>query len=261
LKVLATAGLLTTRREGNSIFYRRPLILEDDPLQDFKKTALANIDRLPLPSRVQQRIKVIQQERAQLSLNFFTRHADKFREKQGLVTEYAHYAGSLQDLIKGIGLEKDATVMEVGPGEGELLTRLAKQFKHVIAVDNSKEMLDRARTAVRAINSENVDFLFGETGHALRRKLHCDLLIFNMVMHHISSPARSFKDASKLLNPGGVLLVVDLCNHDQDWVRESCGDLWLGFEAQEFTAWADNAGLTEGQSLYLGLRHRRGEGR
>ncbi|MEX2131008.1 MAG: metalloregulator ArsR/SmtB family transcription factor [Pseudohongiellaceae bacterium] len=255
LKILATAELLTTRREGNSIFYRRPLILDDDPLQDFKKSAFANIDRLPLPTRVLQRIKVIQQERAQLSLSFFTRHADKFREKQGLVTEYQQYAGSLQDLIKGIGLSKAATVMEVGPGEGELLTRLAKQFNHVIAVDNSKEMLDRARAAIRSIKAENVDFIFGETTTALRRKLHCDLLIFNMVMHHISSPARSFKDAVKLLNKDGVLLVVDLCNHDQDWVRESCGDLWLGFETSDFSGWAAAAGLNEGQSLYLGLRN------
>ena len=255
LKILATAGLLTTRREGNSIFYRRSLILEDDPLQEFKRSAFANIDRLTLPSRVLQRIKVIQQERAQLSLNFFTRHADKFREKQGLVTEYQQYAGSLQDLIKGIGLNKKATVMEVGPGEGELLTRLAKQFTQVIAVDNSKEMLDKARSAIHAIKNDNVDFLCGETSHALRRKLHCDLLIFNMVLHHISSPARTFKDAAKLLNPQGVLLIVDLCSHDQDWVRDACGDLWLGFETQELTGWANSAGLVEGQSLFLGLRN------
>lgn len=255
LKVLATAGLVTTRREGNSIFYRRPLILDDDPLLEFKKAVFANIDRLAVPARIQQRIKVIQQERSELSLSFFARHADKFREKQGLVTEYPQYAGSLQDLIKGIGLDQDAIVMEVGPGEGELLTRLARQFRHVIAVDNSREMLNRARAAIEAINADHVEFVFGETATALRRKLHCDLLIFNMVMHHISSPARSFKDAARLLNPGGVLLVVDLCSHDQDWVRESCGDLWLGFEVEDFSSWATAAGLGEGQSLFLGLRN------
>lgn len=255
LKILATAQLLTTRREGNTIFYRRPLILETDPLYDFKKSAFANVDRLPLSSRVVQRIKVIQEERSQLSLDFFARHADKFREKQGLVTEYQQYAGSLQDLIKGIGLDKEATAMEVGPGEGELLTRLAKQFHRVIAVDNSKEMLERAKSAIHGVKAENVSFIHGETSTALRRKQHCDLLIFNMVMHHISSPARTFKDSCRLLNPGGVLLVVDLCNHDQDWVRDSCGDLWLGFEVEEFSGWAATAGLTEGQRLFLGLRN------
>ena len=31
LKVLLNAGLVATRRDGNSIFYRRPLVLVDSP--------------------------------------------------------------------------------------------------------------------------------------------------------------------------------------------------------------------------------------
>jgi DNA-binding transcriptional ArsR family regulator len=255
LKVLANASLVNTRREGNSIFYRRPLIAEDDPLGELKKSVFSNVDRVPLPTRVLQRIKGIQQERAQMSLSFFTRHADKFREKQGLVTEYAQYAGNLQDLLKGINLDHSAAVMEVGPGEGELLLKLAGQFDELIALDNSREMLERARSTVRRRKVEHVRFVFGDTATALRKRLHCDLLIFNMVMHHISSPARTFKDAARILNPGGVLLIVDLCSHNQDWVRESCGDLWLGFETEDLATWAISAGLAEGQSLFLGLRN------
>ncbi|MFM1895194.1 MAG: hypothetical protein RLZZ385_268 [Pseudomonadota bacterium] len=255
LKVLATAGLVSTRREGNTIFYRRPLIREDDPLRDFKKSIFVNVDRLPLTTRLQQRIKVIQQERAELSLHFFNRHAEKFREKQGLVTDLAQYAGSLQDLIQGIGLKPDAVVMEVGPGEGELLVRLASQFDRVIGLDNSREMLNRAKAAVAEAGTRQVTLIHGETETALRRKVHCDLLIFNMVMHHISSPAQTFLDAARILHAGGVLLVVDLCSHDQDWVQDACGDLWLGFDTQDLSDWAAGAGLAEGQSLYLGLRN------
>ena len=31
-------------------------------------------------------------------------------------------------------------------------------------------------------------------------------------------------------NVGGVLLVTELCRHHQDWVKDACGDVWLGFE-------------------------------
>ncbi|MBL4819598.1 MAG: metalloregulator ArsR/SmtB family transcription factor [Gammaproteobacteria bacterium] len=255
LKILANAGMVSTRREGNSIFYRRPLIRDTDPFDDFKNNLFANIDRLPLPDKVLKRIQLIQQERSQLSLNFFTRHADKFREKQGLVTEYSQYASSLEGLINDIGFESPPTVMEVGPGEGELLLKLANKFNKVIALDNSEEMLEKARNTIKGSAISHVEFIHGDTTVALSKDLHCDLMIFNMVLHHISSPAEVFRDAAKILNPGGVLLIVDLCGHDQDWVRDSCGDLWLGFDADDLVSWAVDAAMVEGQSLYLGLRN------
>jgi len=255
LKILANAGLVSTRREGNSIFYRRPLILDSDPFADFKNTAFANIDRLPLPDQTIEQVEVIHRERSQQSLDFFKRNAAKFREKQGLIAEYQQYAGSLEDLIRGINFPQPPVVMEVGPGDGELLLQLAKHFQQVIALDNSAEMLEQARktAAEHAIN--NVEFIHGDITKAPRRRLHCDLIILNMVLHHIPAPVEVFQEAFRLLNPGGVLLLVELVNHDQDWVRESCGDLWLGFETQELGNWATKAGLVEGQSLYLGLRN------
>jgi hypothetical protein len=52
-----------------------------------------------------------------------------------------------------------------------------------------------------------------------------------------------------------VLLLIDLSHHDQDWVREACGDLWLGFDSRELDDWAQQAGLLIAQSMYLGLRN------
>ena len=255
LKILANASLVSTRREGNSIFYRRTLILDTDPFEEFKNSAFANIDRLPLPAEMLTRLGITQQERSQLSLDFFTKHADKFRENQGLITEYRQYASSLESLIDDISFESEPVVMEVGPGEGELLLTLTNKFNSVIALDNSEEMLQKARGTITDNCIDHVDFIHGDTAVALEKNLHCDLMIFNMVLHHIPSPAEVFQDASKILNPGGVLLLVDLCSHDQDWVRNSCGDLWLGFDADDLGNWATDANLIEGQGLYLSLRN------
>ena len=73
--------------------------------------------------------------------------------------------------------------------------------------------------------------------------------------HHISSPAKTFKDSSALLKENGYLLITDLSTHDQDWVRKSCGDLWLGFDEADLNHWAQKAGLVPGQSSYLSLRN------
>ena len=255
LKILATSHLVSTRREGNSIFYRRALLSEADVHGDIKKTVFENLDSLEIPSAQLRKIKQIQLERAQLSLNFFNKNANKFREKQGLIVEHADYASSLHDLINGLSLSDKAAVMEVGPGEGQLLTELAQRFKNLTALDNSKDMLDKSRSAIAERGQSGVEFILGDTAVARKQNVSSDLIIFDMVLHHISSPAKTFKDSAALLNSDGYLLIVELCSHDQDWVRESCGDLWLGFEEGDLDHWAQRAGLEKQQSSYLGLRN------
>ena len=255
LKVLFNANLVSTRREGNSIFYRRAFLSEEDCFSDIKKSVFESIEALPVSAAQHKKIKQIQLERAQLSLSFFNRNADKFREKQGLIVEHQHYASGLHDVISGLSLDDGAHVLEVGPGEGELLVELASKFTRLSALDNSKDMLERSRTAISEAGFTQVDFILGDTAVAKKQNVSSDLIIFNMVLHHISSPSKTFKDVAALLNPAGYLLVVDLCNHDQDWVRESCGDLWLGFDEGDLDHWASKAGLEIQQSSYLGLRN------
>ncbi|MCB1649464.1 MAG: metalloregulator ArsR/SmtB family transcription factor [Pseudomonadales bacterium] len=255
LKILATAGLATTRREGNTIFYRRPLLSSDDPHYGFKRSAFEAIDGIPLAETLLERLNLVQQERSEQSLQFFTRHADKFREKQGLVAEHSQYMSSLSDLLHSLKLPGHQRMMEVGPGQGELLAGLASQFKQVIALDNAAEMLNQARATVADAGVDNIDFILGDTRKALELQLNCDLMLFDMVLHHLPAPHEAFQHARTLLNEAGVLLIVDLCRHDQDWVRESCGDLWLGFDLDDMNDWADQAGLQAAQVVYLGLRN------
>ena len=255
LKILATSHLVSTRREGNSIFYRRAFLGDEDSYREIKKEVFETIDDLPLPNTQLKKMKQIQLERSQQSLQFFQRNANKFREKQGLIVEHSHYANSLHDVIDGLGLPSVARVLEVGPGEGQLLVELAAKFKHLTALDNSRDMLDKSRAAISAAGYKQVQFILGDTVVARAENLRVDLIIFDMVLHHIASTARTFLDAAALLKPDGFLLIVDLSTHAQDWVRESCGDLWLGFDDDDLDNWATKAGLEAGQSSYLGLRN------
>ena len=57
LKVLAGAGLVATRREGNSIFYRRSELGQRPLLEALQDSLFATLDRMPLPAAVEQRQK------------------------------------------------------------------------------------------------------------------------------------------------------------------------------------------------------------
>jgi DNA-binding transcriptional ArsR family regulator/SAM-dependent methyltransferase len=255
LKVLSTACLVSTRREGNSIFYRRAFLADEDKFRDIKRSTFDVVDNSPVPDKQAQKIKQIQLERAELSLSFFNRNSDKFKEQQGLIVEHGDYSASVHDIIDNLGMSSNASVLEVGPGEGEFLVELAEKFKTLCALDNSKDMLEKSHDATHSAQHSHVNFVLGDTGVARNKNISADLIIFNMVLHHISSPAKTFKDSAQLLNESGYLLIIDLGSHDQDWVRESCGDLWLGFDNEDLDYWANKAGLTTEQSSYLGLRN------
>ena len=255
LKILSNAQLVSTRREGNSIFYRRAFLSGDDYYREIKESVFDQVDLLPLAESAEKKISQIQLERAQQSLSFFNKNADKFKEQQGLIVAHDDYGSILHDVIDSLGLNDKATVLEVGPGEGLLLTELAAKFKKLVALDNSKEMLEKSKEAIAKGKFNGVQFILGDTTVARKKDVLSDLIIFDMVLHHISSPTKTFKDSSALLNEYGYLLIADLSSHDQDWVRESCGDLWLGFDETDLNHWAQKAGLVTGQSSYLGLRN------
>jgi cyclopropane fatty-acyl-phospholipid synthase-like methyltransferase len=84
----------------------------------------------------------LQKERSELSLSFFEKNAERFRENQGLIVEREKYDSSLIDVLEGLGLGRSATAIEIGPGEGQFLVELASRFDSLTAVDNSKDMLD-----------------------------------------------------------------------------------------------------------------------
>ncbi|MGK0440850.1 MAG: ArsR family transcriptional regulator [Pseudohongiellaceae bacterium] len=250
LKLLATAGLLSTRREGNNIFYRRALHAIDSRLDDLQHSIFDAADQLSLSSDAEQRIIDLQTVRAQRSKDFFSRNADKFNEQQEQIAAYELYGNNTANLVAR-NANTAGNVLEVGPGEGAFLAELSPLFKTVYALDNSEQMLNKAKALAEQEQLSNIEFIHGDTKHSSLSQLKIDSIVVNMVLHHLPSPAEMFDDLGRLLAANGRLFITDLCSHDQHWAQDACGDLWLGFEPEELSSWAASAGLSEGQSSYL----------
>ncbi|MBQ0748196.1 MAG: ArsR family transcriptional regulator [Marinobacter sp.] len=257
LKVMHKAGLVEPQREGNAIFYRRPLHLDNDKPTDLTICQIFEaVDRVPLPMHLQEKIESIRNQRADQSQAFFSRHSEQFREQQELIAAFDLYAAPVADMIrKRTRKSQWQTALEIGPGEGGFLPVLSELSEHVVALDNSGDMLAKARRTCIDERLDNVDLIEGVTDTLLARGDAFDLVVANMVLHHVPSPADIFLDAAALMNNGGCLVVSDLCRHDQNWAKDNCGDLWLGFEPEELTAWAVAAGLKAGEQLFIGLRN------
>jgi len=255
LKILTTAGLLQTRREGNSIFYRRALIALSNPLSDLQRSLLDAVDNNTLGNHLQERIDQVHRDRANSSRLFFQKNADKFSENQDLIAKYDQYSGCIQDMLANEALNSSSIVMEIGPGESDLLVFLAARFDQVLALDNSREMLNLARKKAAEKNCENVRFHQGELETVHQGIPRVNMIVLNMVLHHLASPSTLFREARKSLKEEGIILIIDLCPHNQDWARDICGDLWLGFDPEDLDHWAESEGFETGQSLFLGLKN------
>jgi ArsR family transcriptional regulator len=99
LKILTKAGLLTTRREGNSIFYRRMQLPALTLLEPLQRTLLETIDAMPLDAAVNERIAAVQAERAERSQQFFAENAAHFREQQELIAAFDVYGVQAAEML------------------------------------------------------------------------------------------------------------------------------------------------------------------
>jgi ubiquinone/menaquinone biosynthesis C-methylase UbiE/DNA-binding transcriptional ArsR family regulator len=253
LKVLTQAGLLATRREGNAIFYRRALPQGDSLGGKLHAALLEEVDQLNLPLDVQARIAAVHAQRSAASEDFFARMAGSFQARQDLIAGLPQYRDSVVALLDALNFAPTATALEVGPGDGSFLPELAHRFARVVAVDNSPAMLELARTRCEQAALNNVELKLAD---ALQDECpSADCVVLNMVLHHLAAPGEAMKQLTRLVSVGGSLLITELCSHNQSWAREACGDLWLGFEQDDLARWADAAGLTPGESLYIGLKN------
>jgi len=252
LKVLHQAGLVARHREGNSIFYRRRVHVDESPIRSTLHANLfSTIDELPIPGEIATRLEATYRQRRTSSEAFFASNANALASQQTLISPSSAYAESMVAAWRHTDTER-GEALEIGPGDGELLASLARDFDRVHGIDSSLAMLaapERRCEGLGNVRLENREF------EQLPAHPHYDLLVTAMVVHHMPSPARFFTHAHALLNSGGLLLIAELVQHDQEWVRDACGDLWLGFDTSTLLRWAIDAGFEPREPEFLAQKN------
>lgn len=249
LKILAKAGWVDSRREGNTIFYRRSL----GDAFGVQQRIFRGLDGNSLPEAVRRQQQQIREDRLNSARRFFVEHTEEFELHQERIVLFEHYGPEALQLLDSLSLSETKRVLEVGPGKGDFLKALAERFNSVTGIDISPVMLEQA--GVQVADAGNVTLQEGSTETLLQQEERFDLIIYNMVLHHVPMPESEISQCAKLLNPQGLLIITDLCHHDQEWAREQCGDQWLGFEPDELHQWAQRQGFEQKQTRFLALRN------
>lgn len=137
------------------------------------------------------------------------------------------------------------TVADLGCGEGYLTIEASRWASQVIAVDRSDVVLERARALGDRRGVSNVVWQRGELEQLPIGDAAVDVALLSQALHHAADPVRAVAEAARITVPGGRVLVLDLREHREEWVRTKLGDRRLGFREDELKTMLANAGLRD----------------
>src|SRR5687768_9573461 len=237
LKTLADDGWVISRRDGTSRFYAMSSGDELDPgAKRLWPIIREQVAATSAAGQDDRRLRGVLARRRAKSQEFFASAAGQWDHLREDLFGDTFYLWAVLGLI-----DPALTVGDLGCGTGQLTETVAPYVRKVVAVDGSTDMLEAARQRVGA--ARNVELRQGDLESLPIDNGELDAAMLSLVLHYSPAPARALADVSRVLRPGGRVLVVDMLPHDRQEYQQQMGHVWLGFSEKQITRFLGGAGF------------------
>ncbi|MEM8550787.1 MAG: metalloregulator ArsR/SmtB family transcription factor [Pseudomonadota bacterium] len=246
LKLLADAGLVIRSTEGAYAFYR---LAEDETGARPAISLLTLLDPAdPLLERDRERMAATRRANAQAAARYFAENAKAWDHLRSMHVPEAEVEAAIVQLV---GVRRVRALLDIGTGTGRMLELLADKVDRALGIDASAAMLSVARANLEAAGITNARVAQDDIYALSQPRGTYDLVVIHQVLHYLDNPARAVAEASRMLAPGGRLLVVDFAPHTLEALRLDAQHRRLGIGRVEMDDWLRAAKLAALEAIDL----------
>ena len=112
---------------------------------------------------------------------------------------------ALRQTLKNINFDN---CLEIGCGTGKNTEWFVKKANAITAIDLSEKMLARAKEKIKSGNVRFLQADISKNWNFINDKF--DIVSFSLILEHIENLKHIFKEAAKVINPGGYIYIGEL---------------------------------------------------
>ena len=246
LKLLADAGLVQRYPEGSWVFYR---LHESGPVGALLAEIIRNLPRDDHDiQRDSERLAEVRETRAARAQAYFAENAANWDSLRAQHIPETEVEAEIADLMAADGVE---LLVDLGTGTGRMLEIFGSRATRAIGFDVSPDMLALARAKLDAARLPNCQVRQGDCNNVPLEDATTDVVILHQVLHFLDDPQRAISEASRLLAPGGQVLVADFGPHELEELRDAHAHRRLGFTDDDMQMMMQQAGLMPQPAIQL----------
>jgi ArsR family transcriptional regulator len=238
LRLLAEAGLIERTREGSWAYFQ---LVVAGPGGELARRLLDSVDLTDAQlRRDRSRADAVKREREAVAHAYFESHAAQWDEIRSLhVTE-----GAVETAMRAaLGPGPFHHFVDAGTGTGRVLQLFGDRFERGTGIDINHTMLAYARAKLAAAGVTNARVRHGDLYDLGLEGGSADAVVVHQVLHFLSDPAQAVREAARIVEPGGRMLIVDFAPHDLEFLREAQAHERLGFPPAQIEQWLGESGL------------------
>jgi ubiquinone/menaquinone biosynthesis C-methylase UbiE len=238
LKLLVEAGLIERFREGSWAFFR---LAESGGSAELARALIARLDPAdPIMARDRERLAAVRQARAAAAQDYFRAHAAEWDRIRKLHVTDAAVESAIGEALSERPFR---ALLDLGTGTGRMLELFAPKIERGLGIDLSLDMLALARARIERAELKHCSVRQGDIYDLALPAASFDVVLIHQVLHFLDDGARAIREAARVLEPAGRLLVVDFAPHDLEFLREEHAHRRLGFAPETVAQWMAAAGL------------------